>query len=174
MDIPVLACLRPHGCRQSALDGIWRRFGRRGGNGGANVIGGDAPPCAPAKHATDGRVFWGGAAKCVSPNGSDLRFRTTKKSSSYLCGARAEHESGCDATRIGNAPSGHDGQFDGIDNGGIAFDVRVVGEAADIGTLRNIVVRNNGGLGKGQAWQGRLGPSDRPVWSEEAHSCNSR
>jgi hypothetical protein len=72
------------------------------------VIGGDAPPCAPAKHATDGRVFWGGAAKCVSPSGSDLRFRTTKKSSSYLCGACAEHESGCDATRVSDAPSCHD------------------------------------------------------------------
>jgi multidrug efflux pump len=30
-----------------------------------------------------------------------------------------------------------------LDNGGIAFDVRVVGEAADLATLRDIVVRNN-------------------------------
>ncbi len=31
-----------------------------------------------------------------------------------------------------------------LDNGGMAFDVRVVGEAADLATLRNIVVRNAG------------------------------
>ena len=31
-----------------------------------------------------------------------------------------------------------------LDNGGVAFDVRVVGEAPDLETLRNIVVRNIG------------------------------
>ncbi|HEX8792623.1 MAG TPA: efflux RND transporter permease subunit, partial [Polyangiaceae bacterium] len=31
-----------------------------------------------------------------------------------------------------------------LDNGGLAFDVRVIGEAADLSTLRNIVVRPNG------------------------------
>lgn len=31
-----------------------------------------------------------------------------------------------------------------LDNGGLAFDVRVVGEAADLNTLRNIVVRSGG------------------------------
>ncbi len=31
-----------------------------------------------------------------------------------------------------------------LDNGGLAFDVRVVGEAADLATMRNIVVRNAG------------------------------
>ena len=31
-----------------------------------------------------------------------------------------------------------------LDNGGLAFDVRVVGEAADLATLRSIVIRNTG------------------------------
>ena len=31
-----------------------------------------------------------------------------------------------------------------LDNGGVAFDVRVVGEAPDLSTLRNIVIRNSG------------------------------
>jgi multidrug efflux pump len=31
-----------------------------------------------------------------------------------------------------------------LDNGGLAFDVRVIGEAADLATLRNIVIRNTG------------------------------
>jgi multidrug efflux pump len=31
-----------------------------------------------------------------------------------------------------------------LDNGGLAFDVRVIGEAADLATLRSIVIRNSG------------------------------
>ncbi len=33
-----------------------------------------------------------------------------------------------------------------MDNGGLAFDVRVVGEAVDLQTLRNIVISSNGGI----------------------------